>query len=308
MRGVAIVLGFVAFTVAAEVRAKPTSRLWVDVNGTPKAPKSAKPGKTYSPAVSAEADIPVAVQRSVDHLEKVQFLGFSAGGEALAAFAVTVSEFRGTAYLGSYDVVRIVSTATEDVVGTFRAGAGSNAPEWRAARGGWETYRRAHGFSSKKLDVSKSAFRLAVDVGDRVTAEATKQHITVKATTGSGLGMTPVVRLYDGQQVYLGRMRVDGTPGRTLTAEVEAYHSGSGLHVAVLVHYTSTTAVTDSQTDIGRVFSLPGLPLGTTEIGAFNMTTASEIIGEDRFGKLNPGFEEPYVKWGRDEGITGSYP
>ncbi len=119
--------------------------------------------------------------------------------------------------------------------------------------------------------------------------------------------MTPVVRLYDGQQVYLGRMRVDGAPGRTLTAKVEAFHSSTGLHVAVLVHYLSRTAVTDSETDVGRVFTLPGDPLGTTEIGAFNMTTASEVIGEKRFGELNPGFEEPYIKYGRDTGLTG-YP
>lgn len=271
MRIGAFVLGFVVFGIAGRVGASP-----------------------------AATDVPVEIS------EKSRFLGFSSGGEGFAAFEIEVTQYKG-ALERRYQVIRIVSSQTEDVVSVFRAGRPSPAPEWQKARSGWETYRARQGFSFKKLDLSKSAFRLAIDQGDHVRSEATKQHIVVNGVEGSGIGMTPVVRLYDGRREYLGAMRVEGVPGRSLSAEVEVFHSSTGMHIAVLVHYRSSTATMDAATDIGRVFTMPGDPLGTTEIGALNMTAASEVIGERRFSELDPGFEEPFIKWGRDTD-GGHYP
>ncbi|MEZ0312400.1 MAG: hypothetical protein ACAI38_11550 [Myxococcota bacterium] len=287
--------------------AKPTPTLWVEhVGGKPK-PTAAKPSANRHKMrfASPKGELP---EHPADQPgegpayreEAAKLLGFSRN-EAIAAVQVTVREIRagrGT----SYEVIRLLDTTSDRVVETFRHGAPSSAPEWQAARPteAWNVLASRSELASHRLNMEKSNIRMAIDPGDKVRAESNKTRILIRGETGGALGMTPVVRLYDQRNVWLGAMRVAATPGRAITAEVEAFHSRTGMHVAVIAHYTSTAGFSEKKTDVVRVFAMPGDPIGTTTIGGFNMTLASEAIGERKFDELNPGFEEAFDKFGKD--------
>lgn len=244
------------------------------------------------------ADMPI--EGPGNREESIKLLGFSRS-EAMAAVHVTVRETRG-GRTTSYELIRVLSTQTDQVVDTFRQGAPSSSMEWQSARPAeaWNVMASRSQLGSHRLFMDKSSIRMAIDPTDKVRAEANKMRILITTELGGGLGMTPVVRLYDGRNIWLSPMRVPATPGRIITAEVEGFHSSTGMHIAVITHYTSRAGFSEKKTDVVRVFAMPGDPIGTTTIGSLNMTTASESIGERRFNELNPEFIEEFKKWGRD--------
>ncbi len=299
-------LALIIIATPALVGAKPTSGLWVEHVGKAK-PVAAKPASNRQKArfASPKAEHPddpadTPSEGPVYREESAKLLGFSRN-EAFAAIAVTVRESR-AGRTTSYEVIRLLDTATDRVAETFRQGPPSSAPEWQAARPAeaWAAVATRSELRSHRLNMEKSSIRMAIDPGDKVRAESNKMRILIRGEAGGALGMTPVVRLYDQRNVWLGAMRVGATPGRTITAEVEAFHSLTGMHVAVIARYTSTAGFSEKKTDVVRVFAMPGDPIGTTTIGSFNMTAASEAIGERKFDELNPGFEEAFDKFGKD--------
>lgn len=314
MRGWASVLAiFVSMTPTrvgarptSSAPAKPASTLWVEHVGKTASPAARRGQNRPSPRfVSPKGDLPydaadMPAEGPVIREETVRLLGFSRN-ETTAAVHVTVRETRGGRATG-YELVRIVATATDQVLETFRQGPPSQAPEWQAARPAeaWDSMAPRAELYSHRLDMSKSSIRMAVDETDKVSAESNKMRILIKGVPGGALGMTPVARLYDGRRIWLSPMRVPATPSRTITAEVEGFHSRTGMHIALVTHYTSSAGFSEKKTDVMRFFEMPGDPIGTTTIGSFEMTTASEVIGERRFGELNPEFKEEFIRFGRD--------
>lgn len=289
----------------ALVGAKPTP-MWVESVGQSKpAPAQTTDSRSKvrfaSPKAEAHVDADVPGEAIANRSESAKLLGFSRN-EAMAAVLVTVRESR-NGYTSTYEVVRVLSTSTDQVVDTFRHGAPSNAPEWQSARPAeaWKVLAARSELYSHRLAMDKSALRMSIDPGDKVTAESNKTRILLKGVPGGALGMTPVARLYDGRRVDLTPMRVGATPGRTITAEVESFHSRTGMHIAVIAHYTSNAGPSEKKTTVVRLFEMPGDPIGTTTIGSFNMTFASEVIGERKFDELNPGFEKEFDVFAKDQ-------
>ncbi len=286
------------------VGAKPTSALWVESVGKSKPVESKTTGgrskvRFVSPK-AGDDDVDVPGEGVANREESVKLLGFSRN-EAMAAVLVTVRETR-NGHTSSYEVVRVLSTATDQVVETFRSGAPSHAPEWQSARpaDAWATLAARSGLYSQRFAMERGPLRLAIDPGDKVTAESNRTRVLIKGVPGGALGMTPIARLYDGRRVELSPMRVGATPGRTITAEIEGFHSRTGMHIAVIAHYTSNAGPSEKKTTVVRVFAMPGDPIASITIGSVNMTLASEVIGERRFGELNPDFKEEFIRYGRE--------
>lgn len=249
---------------------------------------SATQSVSAAPTISASA----APQRQED----VTFLGFSEN-ESLAAFAVTVHGASGT-----FDLVRVVSTKTDQLVGVYRGDGVSFDPEWKAAKPyeAWMLVQARSGFSSTRIDVSKAVFRIALGDNDKVTAKAEKTKITLTGARGSGLHTTPVVRLWDGRNVRLGETRIGGTPGRSLTAEIEAFHSKSGLHIAMLTRYTSIEPSTVRTTDVGRVFTMPNEAIGVSTMTREDISNVADRRAEGLYKILHPEAKELYDQYGRE--------
>ncbi|MBC7792717.1 MAG: hypothetical protein H7Z43_03335 [Clostridia bacterium] len=230
------------------------------------------------------------------HQESTTFLGFSQN-EALAAFVVTVSEAD-----RPFRIIRLISTSTNQVVDTFRSSEPSSALEWQKAKSSraWESLQSRTPFAFQRIDLSKPVFRLALDPKDQASAKAEKMKIILTGKEGSGLHTTPVVRTWYGKNIWLGETRVAGVPGRTLKLELEAYHSPTGMHVAVLAHYTSIDQHEERATDVARVFQMPGDPIAVNTIGQENVDDISDKIGERLFKKLHPDLAESYDRFARE--------
>lgn len=240
---------------------------------------------------SSVSAAPTAPQRQED----ATFLGFSPS-ETLAAFAVTVH--------GSgrpFRLIRLLDTRTDKVIDTFQDGEPSADPEWSKAKPytAWIALQARGELAMKRLDVSKAVFRLAVDPGDRASAKAEKERITITGKVGHGLHTTPVVRLWNGTYAWLAETRINGSPGRTLKADVEVFHSETGMRIAVVTRYTSDESAAVRTTDVVRVFELTD-PLATHSVGSLNIAHTADMIGERLFKQLHPEAKEMYDRYGRD--------
>jgi hypothetical protein len=323
MRAGASFIAIITLILPTVVAAKPSS-LWVESVGTPPKKVAARPKsrplpprndftlpqrselyaprETPSPAVSA------------GHEETIEFLGFNAN-ESAAAFKVKVIESTG-AKTRAYEVIRLVSTQNEQTVATFQQGAPSPAGEWQAAKP--ETMCSAYAARANlwmcSIHHARHIFRVAIDPRDKVADSlSTKKCITITGAEGSGLGMTPVIRLYDGRIVPFDPLpRANGQRGQSAGVVLTAYHSHTGMHVAVVASYSgknggSTTgeqpqcgSLGAHTTDMTRIYAMPQVPVGTITIGSFNMTATSEKLGEQYFGELHPEFKEEFKRLGRD--------
>ncbi len=325
MRAGAVFAAIIALILPTMVAAK-GSALWVESVGSSSSKKvAARPkGRQLPPkndfslpqrneyyTAPREATPPPV---PADREETLEFLGFTAN-ESAAAYKVKVIENAG-ARSNAYEVIRLLSTQNEQVVATFRQGEPSAAAEWQAAKpeSTWTAYQSRARLWMYRVHLSRHIFRVALAPGDKLADSlSTKKCITITGAEGSGLGLTPHIRLYDGRIEEMAPLpRANGTPGQTVGIVLTAYHSNTGMHVAVVASYSGQAGRTKvgqqpmcgslavHTTDLTRIYAMPGDPIGTTTIGSFNMTLASEKLGEQYFKELHPDFKAEFEHFGRD--------
>ncbi|MEK7704483.1 MAG: hypothetical protein AAB426_05945 [Myxococcota bacterium] len=271
--------------------------------------------------ITALAALPSASSGPEDHsvVELLEFIGFSTP-ESEAAWRMNIkSVATDGAYVDRYTLASVVDIYTGAINGTYRLtpvrrtsaqGKRVDLPErllgesnarWKSAEpiAAWhKVERRAH-FQARRLKMTDGALLIAPDRG--VNAEIVPQmtSVAVLVPLGSPLGYSPMARLLNGEQVELGRVRVEGRSGVTLRASVEAYYSPTGMKLAIISRVEAAGG-SGSSTGGETVFwpnivRLPS-PVGTIDVAGFKAGKPATPGGSEAFKNMDPDLAKVYQR------------
>lgn len=195
--------------------------------------------------------IVAAPQAGVVNTEKaVSFIGFSED-ESAAAWRIMVSVERASGVFDEYTLVRVVDTASNLTLETYRdsdirrTNNGSRVkvpveymssyyPEWgRAApRGDWQALAETAKFNAIPVTSRSAVLSVVADPDVSLRAVSRGNAFKIVGRTHEPLGYT--LQVVDGRRTLLGRYREEGKEGQTISATVHLMRSKSGNLLAVL--------------------------------------------------------------------------
>ena len=169
----------------------------------------------------------------------------------------------------------------------------------------WVALKRRARFRHRRLPLKDSVLRLSPDEGVQLEANIVthggENAIDVVAPPNASVAFGTVVRKLSGEFVSGGDFQMDCPEDGQIEARVEAFHSRDGYSVAVVTTFSIRTSQGVHAVPRIAFSRMIHSPIGTTQIGSWNL--AKEVLrwGADQYNLRHPGMERQYERFVGDE-------
>ncbi len=242
----------------------------------------------------------------------VDFVGFSKD-ESAAAWRVAIERHQANGAVDSFTLIHLVAVETNQPLATFRGSPIQRTRDGRRVRArarrlegdnpdyegaatlaDWKRVKRKGRFAFKPLKIDDATLRFLPDEDLDMEMERTRESLNALGQVGEPVGYRPMVRTLGGDHVSLGHVREAGQPGTRIEAAVLAFHSKTGLTIAVLNRFSTTGDDTPSWST--RILALHE-PVGTTDIGAMRLALSSLQLAERDYLANGEKFSDLYTQY-----------